>query len=123
MLEKAFKDKHYETLDQVREHYEIEKELANNLRHSTKQKRAALYKTVYDELYQRLPNNSIVNRKSSPSLAKWVAGQRLQLLNRFLKSNTTFLEIGPGDCSLCFEAARQVRKVYAVDVTNRLNRK
>ena len=118
MLRKTFKDKHYQTLEQVKAHYQLEKELANKLRYSTKQERTTLYTAVYDELYQRLPNNSIVDRKSSPDVKAWVIAQRLQLLSRFLIPKATFLEIGPGDCSLCFEIAKQVKQVYAVDVTN-----
>lgn len=114
---RKFKDKHYKSIEQAREHYEIEKELAARLRNSTKQERTTLYTTVYDELYQKLPKNSIVIRKTTPSSAAWVVNQRLQLLNCFLKPDTTFLEIGPGDCALCFEVAKRVKQVFAVDVT------
>ena len=42
------------------------------------------------------------------------------LLRRFLRPDSTFLEIGPGDCALSFEAARHVNKAYAVDVSEEI---
>ncbi len=41
--------------EQIREHYEIEKELANRLRKASKPERRALYSALYDELYRRVP--------------------------------------------------------------------
>jgi ubiquinone/menaquinone biosynthesis C-methylase UbiE len=38
-------------------------------------------------------------------------------LSQFLATDTTFLELGPGDCSLAFEVAKFVKKVYAIDVS------
>ncbi|HEY9660429.1 MAG TPA: class I SAM-dependent methyltransferase, partial [Allocoleopsis sp.] len=111
------KDKHYQTLDQVKAHYEIETELAARLHKSTKAERRHLYTAVYNELYTKLPNNSIAKRKTSLATKKWVIQQRLQFIQPFLKPDKVFLEIGPGDCGLCFEIARQVKQVYAVDVT------
>ena len=45
---------------------------------------------------------------------------RLQLLGNYLRPEATFLEIGPGDCALAIEAARRVRKVFAVDVSREI---
>ncbi len=41
----------------LRQHYEVEKELADRLRHATREERRILYGTVYDELYQRVPHH------------------------------------------------------------------
>jgi SAM-dependent methyltransferase len=119
MKRDKFRDKHYKTIEQVEQHYKIEKRLAQKLRNSTKEERKELYSAVYDELYQSLPNNSISLRNSSPEAASWVTSQRLQLIKQFLNPSITFLEIGPGDCSLCMEISKHVKKVYAVDVTEK----
>jgi SAM-dependent methyltransferase len=113
----TFKDKHYQTIAEVKVHYDIEKELAAKLRHASAEERKRLYTSVYDELYQRLPNNSMLVRQLSPESAAWVVNQRLQLLSAFLKPETRFLEVGPGDCRLALAVAERVQKVYAVDVT------
>jgi hypothetical protein len=46
------------TPEQIREHYEAEKELANRLRHASREERTHLYAEVYNELYQRVPHHS-----------------------------------------------------------------
>jgi SAM-dependent methyltransferase len=43
--------------------------------------------------------------------------QQMFFLRRFLHRGATFLEIGPGDCSLSLEVAKFVERVYAVDVS------
>ena len=120
-MNKNFKDKHYQTFEEVKVHYEIERELANKLKTATKEERSTLYSSVYDELYQRLPNNSIARRKSDPIVSAWVVSQRMQLLEPFLKPDITFLEVGPGDCCLALEVAKRVKQVYAVDVSKEFN--
>lgn len=42
------------TYEELKEHYEIEKELAEGLRNSTKEQRRKLYSSVYDELFERI---------------------------------------------------------------------
>jgi ubiquinone/menaquinone biosynthesis C-methylase UbiE len=111
-----FVDKHYQNIEQVKKHYEVETKLAKAIRNASKEDRKHLYSSVYNELYQTLPNNSILLRKNPRSLA-WVVAQRMQLLKSFLMPDITFLELGPGDCSLTIEVAKHVRKSYAVDVT------
>jgi SAM-dependent methyltransferase len=111
------KDKHYKTIEQVIKHYEIEKELASKLQHSTKEERQNLYTYVYNELYTKLRQNSMEIRNSNPKLSAWVVAQRMQLLDQFLSSDSAFLEMGPGDCSLALEVSKRVKKVYAVDVS------
>jgi SAM-dependent methyltransferase len=108
------------TPEQVREHYEIEKELAARLRHSTQEERRTLYTSLYDEMYSKIAPTPKMLRKSDAKAAAWVAAQRMELLSPFLKPDSIFLEVGPGDCSLAIEAAKSVRKVYAVDVSNEI---
>jgi SAM-dependent methyltransferase len=105
------------TREQLREHYEIEKDLASRLRKATSQERQHLYSALYDELYQRVSHHPRNTRRLSPEdNARAVRGQML-FLRRFLRPGSVFLEVGPGDCSLSFEVARSVRKVYAIDVS------
>src|SRR5581483_11035619 len=94
------------TLDQLRQHYEVEKELAERLRSARKEDRARLYSQVYDELFRRVPLH--------PQLTR--------LLDHFLRPDTVFLEMGAGDCRLSLEVAKHVRKVYALDVSEEVHR-
>jgi len=42
---------------QLREHYEIERELANRLRNASKEERVRLYASSYDELFLRVAHH------------------------------------------------------------------
>src|SRR4026209_1943244 len=102
------------TPEQIREHYEIEKELANRLRYASKEERRNLYSSLYNELYQRVPLHPQLTRKLSISETSQAVSSQMNFLGRFLSNDTTFLEVGPGDCALSFELARFVKQVYAV---------
>ena len=110
------------TIQQLREHYEIEKELASKLRNASKEERRALYSSLYDELFQRVPHHPQLTQKSSPEKRHAAISSHVRMLKRFLDKNSTFLEIGPGDCSLSFEVAKLVRQVYAVDVSTEITK-
>jgi SAM-dependent methyltransferase len=108
--------------DLIREHYLIEKGLAERLRHASREERKALYTALYDELYRRVPAHPQLTRKADPAAqARAVAG-RMTVLRRFLHRDAIFLEVGPGDCALALEVARLVRQVYAVDVSEEIGK-
>ena len=106
----------------LRQHYEVEKELADRLRHATREQRRSLYGQVYDELYQRVPQHPQLTRKASPELSRTGLVPQLRLLRRYLRPETVVLEIGPGDCALSFALAEQVRQVYGLDVSETITR-
>jgi ubiquinone/menaquinone biosynthesis C-methylase UbiE len=110
------------SIAELREHYEIEKELANRLRKASKEERQTLYASLYDELFLRVPNHPQLTRKASPEEQKHAVDKQLRYLNRFLDGNSTYLEIGAGDCALAIEIARSVNKVYAVDVSDEITK-
>ena len=104
----------------LRQHYEVERELADRLRHATREERRALYGAVYDELYQRVPHHPQLTRKSSPELTRAALRPQLRLLRRYLRAETVLLEVGPGDCSLSMAVAPLVRRVYGLDVSQKI---
>jgi hypothetical protein len=110
------------TLEQLREHYQVEKELARKLARASKQQRAGLYSSLYDELFKRLPHHPQLTRKASTEYKGRALALQMPFLRRFLNKETTFLEIGPGDCALSFEVAKVVKKVYGVDVSTEITR-
>lgn len=110
------------TPEQIREHYEIEKELANRLRHASGQERRHLYSSLYDELFRRVPHHPLLTRKISAIEQERAVKSQIKFLSSFLDRNITFLEIGPGDCALSFEVAKLVKQVYAVDVSNEITK-
>lgn len=110
------------TLNQLLEHYEIEKMLANRLRNSNSTERRYLYTKLYDELYRRIPHHPQLTRKKDSKLRFIKVSRQMTLLKRFLKTEYIFLEIGPGDLSLSIEVARHVKKVYAIDVSEEISK-
>ena len=109
------------TLDQIREHYEIEKELAQRLRQSTPEQRATLYSEVYDELFSKVKHHPLVSCKRIGEERAIRVQQTVEFLqNYFLEPGSTFLEIGPGDCALAFKVAALAEQVYAVDVSEEI---
>jgi SAM-dependent methyltransferase len=108
------------TQEQIREHYEIEKELANRLTNASRSERRHLYSTLYDELYSRVPLHPQLTRKISIKKSAERTAAQMQWLKYFISDDMTFLEIGPGDCSLSFEVAKFVKRVYAVDVSEKI---
>lgn len=48
------------TRNQVREHYEIEKELAARLRNASREERRHLYSSLYDDLLRRIPHHPML---------------------------------------------------------------
>jgi ubiquinone/menaquinone biosynthesis C-methylase UbiE len=108
------------SFQQLKEHYEIEKELAGRLRNACKEERKQLYALLYDELFKRVPHHPQLTRKRDSKVSRERVDRQMRFLNNFLSPETIFLEVGSGDCSLALEVARRVRKVYAVDVAKEI---
>ncbi|HEV7858802.1 MAG TPA: methyltransferase domain-containing protein [Pyrinomonadaceae bacterium] len=105
--------------ERLRAHYAIEKELAERLRRASKQERRVLYTTLYDELFRRVPDHPQLARKRDPKLQAETIQART-MLKRFLRPDSVYLEIGPGDCALARDIAAEVKRVYAVDVSEEI---
>ncbi len=119
---KRMADKSRQTNKELMEHYEVEKELAQKLKDASSVDRKKLYSTLYDELYRRLPHHPQHTRKADRVRQKRKTSKRLKLLEKFLTPETVFLELGPGDCDLSIEVAKQVDKVYAIDVSDEITK-
>jgi SAM-dependent methyltransferase len=106
------------TPEQLRRHYEVERELAQRLFHSTRARRTELFKTLYGELFDRVPDHPRKRRRESEADTRRAVAARLALLRPFLPGTKTFLEMAPGDCTLSFELCRLVSEVLAVDISD-----
>jgi SAM-dependent methyltransferase len=108
------------SLESLRRHYEIERELADRLRNAPPSDRPHLYRTVYNELFMRVPDHSQLSRKENASEQQQFTDRQMRLLRRFLSPDVVYMEIGPGDCHLAATVARAVRKVFALDVSDQI---
>jgi SAM-dependent methyltransferase len=103
--------------EQLRRHFEVERDLATQLQQAPKHVRSRLYAEVYDRLYRFVPDHPQLTRKQNSAMKTKSVSVQMALLQRFLTPETVFLELGPGDCSLSFAVAEKVRRVVAVDVS------
>jgi SAM-dependent methyltransferase len=110
------------TPEQILEHYLVEKELATRLKDGSRSDRAKLYAAVYEELFSRVPHHPQLHRKLSPPEQARRVQNQLKLLSPWITRDTTFLEIGAGDCSLSFAVAPSVTFAYGVDVSETVTR-
>ena len=115
MIRNASK-KEQRTKKQLREHYEVERNLADRLRNAPRNERRALYTALYEELYRLVPHHSQLTRKKLPAQQQEEVQNQMKILTRLLDEKKSFLEIGPGGCALALHVANFVKEVYAVDV-------
>lgn len=108
--------------ERLRDHYEIEKHLADRLRSATRQERRELYQSVYDELFQSVPDHPMLTRVADPEAERRAVARQVQVLARFVRPGCTFLEVGPGDCRVSYAIAAQAAMVYGVDVSEEITR-
>jgi SAM-dependent methyltransferase len=104
-------------LGQLREHFEIEKELADRLRNATAGRRRGLYREVYNELFERVQDHPQNMRKADPQRQIAATKWQWQLLSHFIGPRSAYLEIGAGDGHLAISVARRARRAFAVDVS------
>ena len=109
-------------LEQIKDHYDLEKELANKLRNSDKEMRKVLYTELYDQLFQQVPEHPTVVKKNDLNLRCKHVSQQMALIKKFIIQRGNFLEIGAGSCALTLEVAKFAHKVYAVDVSNEITK-
>ncbi|MDP9179471.1 MAG: class I SAM-dependent methyltransferase, partial [Gemmatimonadota bacterium] len=72
---------------------------------------------MYDELFRLVPEHPQLVRKRSPKQARNVIAAQIRFLEPYLRSSSTFLELGAGDCALSREVSKRVKQVFALDVS------
>ena len=110
------------TYEQIKDHYQIEKELAAKLRSASIDQRRTLYTDLYNELFLRVPHHPQLTRKISPSETAANVNYQMGFLRLFLTTNSIFAEVGPGDCSISNEVSKLVKQVYAIDVSSEITK-
>jgi SAM-dependent methyltransferase len=104
-------------LEQLEQHYRLERGLADSLRRSSRGKRKYSYSIVYDKLFASIPHHPQLLRKLDKEIQSEHVTSQMKILKKFLKPHFTFLELGAGDCSLTFEVAKFVKQAYAIEIS------
>jgi|TARA_Y100000310_G_scaffold243136_1_gene247560 SAM-dependent methyltransferase len=105
------------TFEDIKNHYEIEVQLARKLRNANTKERRHLYTNVYNELFSRVPLHPQLVEKTSPDVRLRRVASELTLIKRFISRDTIFLEVGAGDCALSKKVAKVAQHVFAIDVS------
>lgn len=108
------------TKEQVLEHYQIEKELAQKLRQASREERRGLYTEVYDELLKRVRHHPLLHARRTAEDIENTVNEQLDRLAPYINPNTVFLEVGAGGCQLSLALTKRVKRVIAVDVSNEI---
>ncbi|MFA5794788.1 MAG: class I SAM-dependent methyltransferase [Candidatus Brocadiia bacterium] len=102
--------------EELKTHYQLEKRLAESIKKADRPARPVLYKQAYDQLFRDIPHLRAVSQKND--IEQWSKpSPQLKWLKPFLTPETVFLEVGAGNCKLCFEVAGRVRQVYAIEAS------
>lgn len=109
---------HTRSPERLRHHFEVERELAQKMRQSTRAERTELFKTLYTELFERVPDHPRLTRRDTPESSRRKVQSQLRLLRFLLKPSTVFLEFAPGDCRLASAVAGEVQQVIGVDISD-----
>lgn len=106
------------TPDRIRHHFEVERELAARMRASTREERTELFKTLYTELFERVPDHPRLTRRETPESSRRNVENQLRLIRPHLNADATLIEIAPGDCRLGHAAAGLCRQVIGIDISD-----
>jgi SAM-dependent methyltransferase len=104
--------------ERLRHHYDVEKELGDRMRNSTREERTELFSRLYGELFERVPDHPRLVRRETPEESRRGVGARMAILRDHIGPETTLLEFAPGDCRLAYEACKHVEKVLGVDISD-----
>lgn len=109
------------TLEQVANHYRVEKAIADKLKRASREERKTIYATMYDELFEQVPDHPRLTKRKSDALTTQANQAKLAIVRRHLAPSMTLLEFACGDCRFAFEASRHAGHVYGVDISDQRN--
>jgi SAM-dependent methyltransferase len=109
---------HGRTREQVWNHYVVESDIARRLKAADHEQRKAIYASMYDELFARVPDHPRLTRRTSPERTARANRNKMALLGRVLAPRGTVLEFAPGDCRFAAVVAGRVGEVIGVDISD-----
>jgi SAM-dependent methyltransferase len=112
-----------QTRAELREHFEIERELSARLRSAnSREERRRLYGEVYRECNERISHHPLVQKADNPHVRAASVRPQVRLLKPFLRPHSNFVEVGAGDGAVTRAIAPHVKRAVALDVTDALFR-
>lgn len=106
------------TLEQVWNHFQVEKDLAERLRNSDRAHRKRVYDTMYDELFSQVSDHPRLTRPNDATRTEKTCSEKYRLIGHLLRPEMAIAEIAPGDCVFLQRIAHRVRLAYGVDISD-----
>jgi len=106
------------SFEQIKNHYLVERSIAKKLKESNREKRKQIYKSMYEELFNKVPDHPRLTRIKSKQLITCANKDKFSLVSGFLDKSKVFAEFGPGDCKFAIEIAKHVKYVYGIDISD-----
>lgn len=104
-------------LPELEKIYRVEIEQADKLRRAAASQRKALYSSVYQEYFQKLPFHPQLTIKQNQAAKQGRVDYQLRQILPFIKGKQRFMEIGAGDCSLSIAASNYCKEIVALEVS------
>jgi SAM-dependent methyltransferase len=105
----------------LRQHFEIERKLADKLRDApSKDERRRLYGEVYRQRSELIPSHPLVQQAADEEFRSQYVEPQVKLLRSFVEAQTRFCEVGAGDGAVAKALAPHVASSVALDVTDAL---
>src|SRR6266540_1639280 len=106
------------SFEQVRNHYLVEKAIAERLKKASCEERKLIYATMYDDLFNQVPDHPRLTQRNNSRLTRTANKSKLELVSEFLNKSSVFVEFAPGDCRFAMEVTKYVKNVYAIDISD-----
>jgi SAM-dependent methyltransferase len=104
--------------EQVKNHYLVEKSIAERLKSANRKERVKIYQGMYQELFRRVPDHPRLTRRNSSEISQWAVKNKFNLVKQHLNSSLIFLEFAPGDCKFLLEISKFFTRTIGVDISD-----
>jgi len=106
------------SLEQIRNHYLVEKAIAERLKRANREERKLIYTTMYEDLFRQVPDHERLTQRKDERATLIANKPKLELVSPFLSKSAVFAEFAPGDCSFSIEIAKYVSFVFGIDISD-----
>lgn len=109
------------TYEQLKNHYLVEKEIAERIKKADPEQRKKIFATMYDELFEKVPDHSRLTIRDTASLTEKSNQSKYKLLSGLITPEIVFAEFAPGDCKFSLAISSKVKQVYGIDISDQKN--
>lgn len=109
------------SFEQIKNHYLVEKSIAEKLKKSNREERKLILATMYDELFTKVPDHPRLTRRQSEESTSRANKSKFSIVSELLNQSVLFVEFASGDCRFAFEVAEKVKYCYGIDISDQRN--